>query len=78
MVPKLRVKATCCSSVTSWSWKTSTAQRSMPASIAATSALESGLVRSQPETSPAIWGVSGRTAMVMGAAFPSLLLAKKP
>ena len=41
--PRLRVKASCCSSSMGWSWKTSTAYVSMPAWIAATSSAESGL-----------------------------------
>src|SRR5579883_1459130 len=49
----------------SWSWNTSTAQRSIPASSAATCSFESGFARSQPETSPAMQGVSGRIATVM-------------
>ena len=67
MAPKLRVNAICCSSVRSWSGKTSTACLSMPASIAATSSLLSGLVMSTPETSPAILGVNGRMLMGMAA-----------
>ena len=43
-----RVKASCCSSLMSWPGSTSTAWRSMPASIASTSAGVSGLRASMP------------------------------
>ena len=64
--PKLTVNAICCSSVSCWPGKTSTAYLSMPASIAATSCGVSGLVISTPVTSPAIAGVSGRMERGMG------------
>src|SRR6516164_8147077 len=44
----------------SWSGKTRTAQRSMPASIAATSSRDSGLRQSIPVTSAAKAGCNGR------------------
>src|SRR6266545_2372561 len=50
--PKLRLNAICCSSVICWSRNTSTAWRSIPASMAATSSGESGLAMSTPDTSP--------------------------
>src|SRR5919206_392137 len=50
--PKCWLNAICCSSVKSWSWKTRTAYRSIPASIAATSSPVSGRLTSTPETSP--------------------------
>src|SRR6266851_1553145 len=58
--PRLRVKTSCCSSVSGWSWKTSTAYRSMPACTAATSSGERGWVRSMPSTSAARQGPTWR------------------
>ena len=52
MAPKLRVNAICCSSESFWSWNTSTACLSMPASMAATSSFVRGLLMSTPDTSP--------------------------
>src|SRR5262245_65682168 len=57
----------------SWSRKTSTANRSIPASIAATSSRLTGRVMSIPETSPANSGVIGRMAMAIS---PSRLLVE--
>ena len=57
--PKLRLKAHCCSSVSGWSRNTSTAYRSIPASIAATCRADSGTLMSMPETSPTKSGFRG-------------------
>ena len=54
--PKFTENAICCASVSFWPRNTSTANLSMPASMAATSACESGWVMSMPETSPAKLG----------------------
>src|SRR5262245_3329438 len=67
MSPRLRVKASCCSSSRGWSWNTSTAYRSMPAWTAATSSGDSGRVRSRPETSAAKHGPIWRMVTDMGA-----------
>src|SRR5262245_51124826 len=64
-LPKFWLNAICCSSVIFWSWKTSTAQRSIPASIALTSSGESGLAMSIPDTSPTNTGWICRTEMAM-------------
>src|SRR6266404_4264000 len=58
--PRLRVKPSCWSSVSGWSWKTSTAYWSMPACTAATSSGERGWVRSIPSTSAARQGPTWR------------------
>ena len=50
--PKLRLKATCSSSVSAWSRNSSTAHWSIPASIAATVAASSGRFNLTPSTSP--------------------------
>src|SRR5262245_2580182 len=57
----------------SWSRKTSTANRSIPVSIAATSSRLTGWVMSIPETSPAKSGFIGRMAMAIS---PSRLLVE--
>src|SRR5512137_1289071 len=58
--PRLRVKASCWSSVSGWSWKTSTAYLSMPACTATTSSGDRGRVRSMPSTSAARQGPTWR------------------
>src|ERR1700687_3298827 len=58
--PRLRVKASCCSSLSGWSWKTRTAYSSMPACPAAPSSGERGWVRSMPSTSAARQGPTWR------------------
>src|SRR5262245_38231951 len=63
--PKLRVKASCCSSVMSWPGSTSTAWRFIPASIASTSAAVSGLRASIPVRRAPMCGVSGWTSIAM-------------
>ena len=69
--PKFTVNAMCCSSVIGWSWNTSTAYRSMPASTAATSSRDSGLVTSIPDTSPTntgwIWRIETLIAVSSSA-----------
>src|SRR5476651_670521 len=51
--PSWRLKASCWSSVSCWSWNTSTPKRFMPAWMAATSASVRVRVRSMPDTTPA-------------------------
>src|SRR5918993_585073 len=63
--PRLRVKASCWASSIFCSRNTSTAYRSMPAWIAATSSLESGRRMSTPSTSPAKHGPTWRMEMVI-------------
>src|SRR5262245_22092494 len=63
--PKLRLNAICCSSVIFWSRNTSTAQRSIPASMAATSSGEGGLLMSRPDTSPTNTGWIWRMEILM-------------
>src|SRR5689334_17419548 len=72
MSPRLRVNASCCSSVSGWSWNTSTAYRSMPAWTAATSSGARGRVRSRPSTSAARQGPTWRklTAPMVDVVMP--------
>src|SRR5882724_4785134 len=68
--PKLRLNAICCSSVIFWSGNTSTAYRSIPASIAATSSAVSALPRSTPDTSPTNTGWIWRMDIVIANSLP--------
>ena len=69
--PKLRVKASCCSSLMSWPGSTSTAYLSMPALTASTSAGVSGLRASMPVMRPPIWVVSGWVSIGIGGSYSS-------
>jgi hypothetical protein len=73
MSPRLRVKASCCSSSMGWSWNTSTAYVSIPAWMAATCSGDSGLVMSTPSTSAAKHGPICLVMMGMAAASLSRL-----
>ena len=68
------MKASCCSSSIGWSWNTSTAYRSMPAWMAATSSGVRGRVMSMPSTSAAkhgpIWRVAKRVMTAMATVLP--------
>src|SRR5262249_33944158 len=70
--PRLRVKASCWSSVTGWSWKTSSAYLSMPACTAAPSCGDRGRVRSMPSPSAARQGPTWRklTAPMVSVVMP--------
>ena len=57
--PKLRANAICSSSLSGWSWNTSTAYRSIASSIARTAAGLSGFLRSTPLASAANSGPRG-------------------
>ena len=77
--PKCRLKAICWASSMGWSRNTSTAKRSMPASMAAAVAASTGWRRSMPETSPTKSGragLAGRMDKVM--AWVSLTGAAAP
>src|SRR5215467_5546431 len=74
-LPRLRVKASCWSSVSGWSWKTSTAYLSMPAWTAATSSGDKGFVRSRPSISAAKHGPIWRRVTDIVAGIEVLPLA---